>query len=408
MKDTIFIVGKSDPHLESADAIRKQGYKVGLLLDASQALKQPHAFDVVLPLEFNNITGELQKLDAVKESIAGLLCTYENYVTAKAMLTNYLKLPGSSIDSARMATDKYLMRQAFMKADPRITPRFQQVTTQEELLAFAATTTYPFILKPTNLVKSLLVLRCNNETELLNNFAYAQKTIHHLYEKYSIYDRSPQLIVEEFIQGKSCSIAAFVDDTGTPHFCNSIVSITTAAEHGADDNYLYGRILPAAVAETLSKRLFEVAETGVRALKMRSSPAHIELMYNEDEVKIVEIGARIGGYRPRMYRHSYDIDLIAQEVTLALGEVPHLEGDFKAYSAVFELFPEATGKFKALRGIKDERAYTYLSIKPKPGQLIGPAKHGYKAAAIITIVHKDKATFEDLCRSVDAVEVEVE
>ena len=406
MSSYIFLVGKSDPHLEAAAAIRKLGYQVGIFQDKSLPLKHPEAFDKIIPIDFEALDTELARLETI--AIAGLVCTYENYVIAKAKIGEHFDLETATIRSAEMSTDKYLMRSAFSHTDPSITPGFAKVSSEEELMAFAEGASYPLILKPTNLVKSLLVLRCDNQQELRQNFAYAQTEIVNLYEKYNIYDREPQLIVEEFIKGKSCSIAAFIDSNGIPHFCDGIVAITTAKEHGANDNYLYSRRLPLECNDTLSQRLFEVAEIGIKALEMKSTPAHVELMYDGNDVKIIEIGARIGGYRPRMYNFSYGLNLIQQEVRLAIGAKPELTGDFIAYSAVFELFPDKEGSFKQIRGLDDPDKYAYFSIKPQPGTHIGPAKNGYKAAAIVVIAEKNKQRFDELCRSVDTLRVEVE
>lgn len=407
MDTYVFIVGKSDPSCESIDAIRALGYRVGIFYDALTPPKDTSIFDKVIPVDFSQLDTTLTTIIPGDIHIAGLQCTYENYIIAKAKIGEYLHLPTISIESAKISTDKFLMRQAFANNCPEFSPRFSLVTTIDEVIAFARTTTYPVIIKPTNLVKSLLVMRCNNEVELVKNFTFAQQNITQLYEKYNIRDRTPQLIIEEFLHGKSCSIAAFVDHTGEPHFCEGIVGLTTAAEHGADDTYLYCRTVPLEVNDQLRQSMFAAARAGIKALGMRSVPAHVELMYTDNDVKIIEIGARIGGYRPRMYAHSYGLDLAQQEIRLAVGKLPELSGTLSAYSAVFELFSPTEGAFESIDGTLLPTEVTYYNVKAKPGQLTGPSKQGYKTAAIIIVVDTDKQQFEQTCQKVDRLSVKV-
>lgn len=403
----IYVVGKPDPQSSMVETIHRFGYKAGLLLDTQVTTKYATTFDRVLSVDFTAIDDEIIRLDPLDLNIAGLQCTYENYIIAKAKLGRHFDVPASTVTSAQQSTDKSLMRQAFMAYDPAITPNFTTIDTIDEALSFAADKGYPLIIKPTNLVKSLLVLRCNDEAELIANYTYAQQTIGGLYAKYNIYDRIPQLIIEEYIVGKICSIAAFVDSGGTPHFCDGIAALTNAQDRQISDNYLYSRHLPAVIDETLTEKLFDVAEKGIRALDMRATAAHVELIYTDSDVKLIEIGARIGGYRPRMYNYSYGLDLAQQEVRLALGLQPELVGEFKAYCAVYELFPEREGDFQSIDGVVDSSIYTSYSVKATSGKRVGPAKNGYKATAVIIVVQSDKQLFNSICQTIDQLTVRV-
>lgn len=403
----IYIVGQPSPQSATIETIRSLGYKAGILSDTRLTLKNPELYDRIEKVDFENIDSEIKRLTSSGLSVAGLVCIYENYIVSKAKLSQAFNVPSLSIESAHLSTDKSRMRQAFINMDPSISPNFAPVNSLNEALGFARNYGYPLIIKPTNLVKSLLVLKCNNEKELTDNFTYAQKTIGILYEKYKIYDRVPQLIIEEFIAGEQYSIAAFVDNNGDTHFCNGIVSLKNAQDIGIDDNYLYSRMLPATLAEKEANEMFRVAEIGVRALGMTSVPAHIELITSPRGVKIVEIGARIGGYRPRMYDYSYGINLAAQEVKLAIGEKPELTGTFSTYSAVYELFPTTEGIFDGIIGEADTTQFTYYRVVAKKGQLTGPAKHGYKAAALVIVTHQNRATFKALCAQAETLRIGV-
>ncbi|MAU34105.1 hypothetical protein CL689_01350 [Candidatus Saccharibacteria bacterium] len=406
-RDIIYIVGQPDPQSETAQAIRRLGYRSGILLDRQLTLSHPEEYDRIEKVDFSNLTSELERLSHSDLSVAGLVCTYENYVVAKASLADHFGVAGLSVESARLSTDKSLMRRAFLDKNPAISPDFALIDSVDTALAYARTHRYPLIIKPTNLVKSLLVLTCHNEADLVEKVSYALSTIDDLYRKYHIYDRSPQLIIEDFITGQQCSIAAFVDATGVPHFCEGIVGLKNAQEIGRDDNFLYSRTVPLHLPEALTTQLFDVARQGIEALKMTSVPAHVELMYGPDGVKLIEIGARIGGYRPRMYRYSHDLDLTTQEVRLSIGEQPQLTGRLQQHCAVFELFAESEGAFVRVSGDFRPQDFTYYRETVRPEQKTGPAKQGYKAAAIVIVTHEDEEAFASLCQTVDQLRVEV-
>jgi biotin carboxylase len=408
MEKIIYIVGK--PHLQATEIemIRHMGLGVGLLQDTSIHIKNPERFDRIVPADFSSNTSIIESLRDIELHAVGLICTFENYIVAKSLIAEHLNLPALSVVSALKSTDKYLMRQAFMEYDATITPKFALVSNKQELLAAANAMQFPLILKPTNLVKSLLVLKCNNLEELKNNFAYAKKNIAYMYKKYLIHGRKPQLILEEFIQGKMCSIAAFVDDQGNPHFCEGIVGLTTAQECGIDDNYIFERLLPITFEDIFRTRLLDVATKGIKSLEMRSVPAHVELMYDDNHIKLIEIGARTGGYRPRMYDMSYGIDLISQEIKLATGKFPELEGAFQSFTAVWEIFAENEGRFKELTGLINKQLFTYFRVQCKVDEPTGPAKNGYKAAAVIIANTKDEATLATLREHVKHVRVRTE
>lgn len=404
----IYIVGQPDPQVKFLESIHQLGYKAGVLLDKKANTKNLDKYDRIEYVDYKNIDSEIQRLDGVNLAIAGVVCTYENYIIAKAKIGEHFNLPAISVASAQTATDKFLMRQAFIAEDPSITPGFELIDTAQQAVNFANKNGYPVMIKPTNLVKSLLVLKCADEQAVIANFKYAQDSIRTLYEKYSIYGREPQLIVEGFITGKSCSIAAFVDANGVPHFCNSVTKIVNAQDIGVNDNYLYYRQVPADLSPELTTNLFETAKKGIEALGMKSCPAHVELIYENNTSKLIEIGARIGGYRPRMYEISYGINLIEQEVRLAIGQQPNLDGVLKSYCSVYELLPDHEGAFVQINGAENTDDYKYYSVKAKPGQIVGPAKNGYKATAIIIVADPDKEKFDSICDSIDRLSVKLE
>lgn len=404
---TLFYIGRPYPHIAELQTLKSLGYKLGLFLDKTHTLRNPEIFDFCVALDFTSLESVRTSLLQIHSlpAIDGLLCLYENYIPHKTVIAEHLSLPAMSMQSALACTDKYEMRTKFQKYNPEITPKFTFVESKNQLLKFAANAGYPVMLKPTNLVKSLLVSKCSSENELIENYDKTIAQIEEVYARLHITDREPRIIAEQFIEGSMCSVAAYVDHMGEPHFCDGIAELTTAQDIGFDDNFLYSRKLTNTIKPDLLSRILAVARDGVHALSMRSSPAHIEIIYNEQEIKIVEIGARTGGYRPRLYRESYGLDLIQQEALIAVGDTPQLAGDFKKYSAIYELFPRTKGTFVRLDGDDSTTTYSYLHRTAKSGDIVGPAQEGFRSVAVFGVSSPDYQTFISRCKQIEAIKV---
>jgi len=404
---TIFYVGKPYLHRDALLRLKSAGYTLGILHDISLVLKNKDIFDHIIELDYSSERSFKKSLEEAADvpKIDGLLCPYENYIVFKAIAAETLSLPSLSIDSARACTDKYLMRSRFLRYNTAITPEFTFVDSEQQLLDFAERVGYPLILKPTNLVKSLLVTKCSTKDELLLAYKNTLEQINDIYIKLHVTNRAPGLILEKFIEGRMCSVAAFVDQDGTPHFCDGIVDLVTAQDIGYDDNFLYARKLLNDFDPVLKAKIFKVAREGIAALDMRSSPAHVEIIYNDAEVQLVEIGARTGGYRPFLYMQSYGIDMLEQEARNAVGDQPRMNGVFKNYAALYELFPRSRSTFLKLENLQPKTSYAYLHEVAHPGDEVGCAKDGYKSLAIIGIADPDIASFTARSNAIEDIQV---
>ncbi|NCS83273.1 hypothetical protein GW746_02550, partial [Candidatus Saccharibacteria bacterium] len=173
----IYIVGKPDSRSTVVDTIHNKGYLAGILADKQAGKNGLEVFDRVVEVDFAQIDDEIHRLDTVDLSPAGFLSTYENYIVAKAKLSQHFETPGIPLNAAELTTDKARIREAFLQADRSISPDYAKVQTLEQAQEFAQNHSFPLIIKPTNLVKSLLVLKCNNEKELAEQFTYASQNV---------------------------------------------------------------------------------------------------------------------------------------------------------------------------------------------------------------------------------------
>jgi len=385
---TFLIVGKSFSGIENS--ISERGDSLIVLVDSSvkntsQKLSVDFSDRSSLDNTINSLVG---KVDAV-------FWVYENYVTHAAYIAKSLGILGLPVEAAERATDKLLMRQAFSKVPEEISANYSLVENEESLLDFAKKQGFPLVIKPANLTKSLLVTKSQNKSELLENYKKTIAIIDKVYSRYAP-GRPPKLIVEEFLEGAAYSVEAFADKNGIIHILDQIVDYQTGYDIGYDDNFHYSRILPSKLSHSDQAALRKIAKLGVQALGMRNSPAHVEIIYTERGPRIVEIGARNGGYRSRMHRLANGLDINQISLDLAIGKQPHIIATKNESCAVLELFPKTPGKFLGINnedGLKELSSLKYLKIKQKIGGRVGKSSDGYKMCAIIALHNTDAAQF---------------
>ncbi len=392
----ILIIGKSFSGLKKY--LLENGYEYTVLQDVLETKYPNKKFKNRVVVDFSNEASVLKAISSInnKKNIDGVTKIYEKYVVWSAIISEFLGVPGIPISAAQACTDKELMRTLFAKCPEKISPDFLIASSEKDIINFSNKHNFPLILKPANLSKSLLVTKSDNIDELLNNFSKSMETIDEVYNKYAS-GRKPKMIIEEFLNGPVFSVDAFVDSTGEPHVLENVVDYQTGYDIGYDDNFHYSRILPSSLAQDKIDKIRRLAVLGCKSLGMQSSPAHIEIIYTSDGPRIVEIGARNGGYRERMHWLANDIDITANAIALSLNQPLDISPKKNECIGVFELFPKNPGIFECINNEKNLRSlesFNYLSVKAKSGQFVGKSGDGYKMCAVVILKNKYQDKFK--------------
>lgn len=400
----ILIVGQKFSTL--TDYLEQHGYDYIVLKDVARTKFPDKKLKRRVVCDFSSKAKVLATVHGIGKQIDAVIATYENYILPAAWITEDLGLPGLPIKTAEACTDKFLMRTLFADAPEPVSPGFAIVKTEQDVRDFAAKHSFPLILKPANLAKSLLVTKNHDLNELLANFNHTMGQINSVYAKYAP-NRTPTMLVEEFLEGSIHSVDAFTGQDGVPQVLEQIVDYQTGYDIGFDDTFHYSRLLPSRLSADDQAALRHCAEVGITALGIKNSPSHVEIIMTKNGPRIVEIGARNGGYRERMHRLANGIDIPAAALALALGEEPHITASKNEPCAVLELFAKNPGTFTGVGNedkLKALPSLNYYSVKAKPGAYVGKAADGYKMCAVVILHHADAAQF---ARDLDFVDNQV-
>ena len=368
----------------------EHGYAYATLLDRKR-------YDTPEAVDFSDWDSVVKAARNLPEPPTVIFSLYEQYIPAAARLSEQFGLAHSLPQSAALAaTDKLIMRRSFQNALEPISTPYTEVTSDNDATAFAKAYGFPVYLKPANLSKSLLVQRCEDMTELRTALRHARSQSANLYKRYAA-DRSPRFIIEKGLDGSIHTIAGFMDEHGEVSFAPGIVDNMSAASAGFDDTFIFRRMMPSELDESSQKSLFTCAEQAAKSLGLRSCPFHAELILTSDGPRVIEVGARLGGYRSRMYGTAYGIDLVGAALDAYAGMRVSLTNNAHQAVAVYEFFPKQPGTLHSigdLEAVQSLESFSHLGLFKELGAQVGRAADGFKAVGSLTLSHSDLDTLK--------------
>jgi len=173
------------------------------------------------------------------------------------------------------------------------------------------------------------------------------------------------------MQGEMYSTDAYVTHDGNI-MCLPLVKVTTAHSVGLPGFYGYRRLLPVDLPGGEEEAAFAVAKSAIKALNLSSTTAHIELFLTPEGWKIIEVAARIGGYRDVLYREAYGIEHFYNDLAVRMGQQPVMPGAPIRHAAVLNIYAEDEGYIESIEGLPAARevpSVIYLEAHAKRGDL---------------------------------------
>ena len=352
-------------------------------------------FDLVIKAKLNSHSDIRKALKPYENRLLAVTCRSEAHMGSfKKIIPNvpYLRTP--TADSVAWAIDKTQMRRRFSAYDKSITPKYTLVSDSgiESIKKIERKINYPCVVKPAGLAQSLLVTICYHRDELESTLRKTFRKIKKHYRERKLDDEA-KVLVEEFMEGDMYSIDSYVSSRGKVFHC-PVVAVKTGQDIGIDDFFNYFQITPTTLSASTLKALKETAEKGIHALGLRSTTAHTELMRTETGWKIIEIGARIGGFRHKFYEMSFGINHSLNDVLIRIPEKLQIPRRRKGYSAVLKYYPKKEGRIKKMKGVKKIReidSFVSIDINKKIGDMVRFSKHGGKSVFNVILFNKSRS-----------------
>ena len=213
------------------------------------------------------------------------------------------------------------------------------------------------------------------------------------------------------MDGEMYSVDSYVNSRGGITHC-PLVRTKTGREIGHPDAFCnYTQITPSALKVGTVANAEAVAQKAIHALGLRSTIAHTELMKIDGEWKVVEIGARAGGFRHLLHSLSCDIDHALNDILVRIPKKPVVPKKCKGFACAMKWYATKEGKIVEMKGVKkieELDSFYRLDMNKKVGDKALFAKNGGRSVFNLFMYNPDRSKLlADIRRVEQTVEVKV-
>ncbi|MFL5954835.1 MAG: ATP-grasp domain-containing protein [Gaiellaceae bacterium] len=303
---TLLFLGASISQLPAIRHARAAGHRV-VAVDGDPDAVGFQVADVCVNVDFSNIA--VVAAAGAEHHVDGVLAiSSDRAVVPAAMVADQLGLPTIGAAVARAMTDKWAMRTELERAGvPQ--PRYALVTAGTDVSALVERLPTPAVLKPAD----------SGGQRGLFMVEDAEAAEAHLAETLA-FSRLSHALLEEYVDGTELN-GILVVRGGEPALITFSDRLRPAGP-GFGVGWIHS--YPSRVGAQRLERAREIAYAAVRALGLRDGIAFPQLIVRDDDVRLIEIAARIGaGQMADLVRHATGVELFDVAILQALGrDVP--------------------------------------------------------------------------------------
>lgn len=405
-RDTILLVGF--PREATFSALEKYEKEYGkklklLVLGDKRRLKtllKKYTYKMskdttLVSCDFDDAVEIRKAIEPFKDSLLAVTTHFEKTIPdLKAVIPHVPYLNAPSSESLDWASDKVKMRRLLDNHDSNLTPKFlvAKDASKATLDRIEKRIGFPVIIKPAGLAASMLVSACYHREELEESLTSAFKKLKKVYEK-ELGRGEPTMLVEQIMEGTQYSVDGYVNNRGVVYFVPP-VHVKTGKAIGVDDYYGYQQLTPTKLKSNAIDELNAAGEEAVKALGLRSTIVHIELMLTDGEWKIIELAPRQGGFRHELYNMAFGINHILNDILIRVPQKPIIPKKRKGFAAVLKIYPKTEGKMTTIKGIIKLRAlesFQKVDVHKEKGDRVIFARNGGASVMDIYLFNPDRS-----------------
>ena len=354
MKKTLLIIGAGREQIPAYQIAKK----MGLFVVSTDRNPKAPAFEfadkkLICSTRDANHTLETVLEFSKKNPINGVMTIANDVPFTVALVANALSLPGISLQSARYASNKILMKNQFVKHGVP-TPKSEILGNKKDFLKLVSKKSFPLILKPSDGRGGRGVLYLDKSVDL--NWAW-----NFVFE---ISDNK-ELMLEEYVTGDQLSVEGiFIKKKFYPiAFADrNYENLAQTKPHIIED----GGVIPSKYEGKILKKISSLIKKASKSLNIDFGTVKADIVLSNDEPMIIELAARLSGNYLATHHipMAYGVDVVSTMIKISLGNEMNkstILPKHKKYLAVRYFFPKQ-GKIKEIKGLDKVKSLDYVKM----------------------------------------------
>lgn len=283
---TLMIIGAGIESYEGIQVAKNMGLKL-IVADGSTSAPGLELADCKLNVSTYDGEKLLEHAKTLIQkgwAIDGVISMCADVPLSVATITNSLGLPGLSIESAFLVSDKLAMKDALSTANIPI-PKYQAVNQYDDPNAIASTIGLPLVVKPVDSRGARGVQLVDDIDDIIEAIKHGESnspTARAMVEEYIV---GPQISTETLIENGDAFTIGFSDR----NYADLNVTKPYFIENGGD--------APSKLSQQEKDDVIQTVERAAKALEIHQGVAKGDMVLSPEGAKVIEIAGRLsGGY----------------------------------------------------------------------------------------------------------------
>lgn len=358
---TVIILG-SHTYIKKFSEYLKTDYKNGMLLiaDVTQTSKTilpefSQYLQITPNTGFEELSNYCKKNHLLVKAVINM-CDY--FETLHGQLTDYFSVTGPTKAAVESLSNKVNMHKTMVESGLDFFRPKTILTNFSQIEFSLSSVQFPIVVKTSEGAKSRGVFLIKS----IDEFKAAKPRIKELVREKG----SNSLLIEEFIYGSQVTPVMYVNSQGKVTIL-ALVDVVTGRELNQDHMQLVYRSTPSNKKDFVRQKIMYVMQKIVNAAKLKSVLLHPEFFVVKDKVYLIEVNVRVGGFRSKIMKSAYNIDLDLLIWQVANNITPKDEVAEVKSCTVCEVWEQSSGIIKSVL-VPKSKNIDYLKQRIEVGE----------------------------------------